>query len=332
MDSEPCESEQNVEGQGTLANVGPGDAPCRQSHPMCLGAQHDAPPAHYAELAGPRYRIDTIAFSGMKPKWTGKAMIFEGRGPGREIDVRARQRGTRAEIGLRAARESLLARWAGERVYMSVNDYEAGRACEASVCSVAGTLTMPQEERVWELAELIESAAEVWLEPGTCRVSRVDFARDVRLPFWPEMFGTWGALLLSQHIGRFELYAGRSRGLTLFGVAGCDRVRIYHKGMETKVKHKLTSVPEALRDVWRVEAQLRRGQLPEECRSGVGAVKEARVMAAPTEDDRHPRKLPTLATLVTRRVDGLLVEGGFADLVPGRGAGSEVETVTKAGQ
>ena len=83
----------------------------------------------------------------------------------------------------------------------------------------------------------------------------------------------------------------------------------------------MSATLEDLRGAHEAVAELRRGQIPDASRESLQALREARGEAMPTENNPRPRKLPALVTLITRYVDGLLVDSGLGDLVPGQGGG-----------
>jgi len=216
-------------------------------------------------------------------------------------------------------------------------DKPKGRTIGVSTCTGLGTPIMPFGDDAWAFLEVAEGAAETYLG-RRWRVSRVDFSRDVRIP---------GAIAyVKEHARRaaasglqVEVYiSDRRLGFTCLGVAGGDRLRVYHKGLEAVAKFGWTRMDERLADVVRVELQLRKGQLDERQRKKVEALRTARVEPEPREDDiptiglkpapghgikrchlwamRRDRQ-PQRALEATEAVDRFLIEQGLVEMALG---------------
>lgn len=216
-------------------------------------------------------------------------------------------------------------------------DKPNGRSIGVSTCTALGTPIMPFGEHAWAFLEIAEAAAEKYLA-GRWQVARVDLSRDVRIPNSIEY--------LKEHVRRVvasglqvEAYiSDRRLGFTCLGVAGGDRLRVYHKGLETVVKFGWCQMDEHLADLVRVELQLRKGQLDEKQRKNVATLRTARVEPEPREDDiptmrlkpaqghgikrrhlwamkrdRHPQR----AVEATTAVDRFLVDQGLGELALG---------------
>ena len=196
---------------------------------------------------------------------------------------------------------------------------------------------MPFAEHAWEFLALAEANAFEYLS-GKRQISRVDFARDVRV-LNSGRFLTEAARGAANCGHQVEIHIKeRQLGMTYLAVAGGDRLRIYHKGLETMKKFGSALMDRRLANVIRVELQLRKGQLDERLRTDIRALQTARVERAPAETDipvmklkpapghrirrrhlfamnrdRHPQRVIE----ATEAVDRFLAEQGLDQLIPG---------------
>lgn len=215
-------------------------------------------------------------------------------------------------------------------------DRGKGRVIGTSSCTGLETPTMPFGEHAWMFLEIVEAAADAYLRRGW-EVSRVDFARDVRVQDSQAYLLDYVRRAASTGNPGAAYFEERKLGVTFIGVAGGDRLRIYHKGLEAQRKFGWGRMGR-MADVVRVELQLRRGQLDKELRGSVRSVRVARVAREPREDDipvirlkpspghgirrrhlwcmrrdRHPRR----AIKATEDVDRFLLEQELDRLLPG---------------
>lgn len=163
-------------------------------------------------------------------------------------------------------------------------DKAKGRTIGIGSCTALGTPIMPFGDHAWEFLEVAEAAAEKYLA-GRWQIARVDLSRDVRIPNSVEYVKEHARRVVASGL-QVEVYiSDRRLGFTCLGVAGGDRLRVYHKGLETVAKFGWTRMNEHLADVVRVELQLRKGQLDERQRKNVATLRTARVEPEPREDD-----------------------------------------------
>jgi len=215
-------------------------------------------------------------------------------------------------------------------------DFKKGRVISVSSCTGLGTPTMPFADHAWSYLELVEANASEYLSAGW-RLARADFARDVIVPnsivYLRDVIAEATATTHQIETHR----KSRQLGVTFLGVAGGDRLRIYHKGLEHMNKHKRQTMAASVKDVVRVELQLRKGQLDERHQKGVSALRTARVEREPTEHDpkvmrlkpapghriqrRHLHamkrdRLPQRAVEATNAVNAFLLDLGLDRLLP----------------
>jgi hypothetical protein len=214
-------------------------------------------------------------------------------------------------------------------------DKPKGRTIGISTCTALGTPIMPFGDDAWQFLEVAEGAAETYLAKRW-QISRVDFSRDVRIPDSVAYLREQARKAAASGL-QVEVYiSDRRLGFTYLGVAGGDRLRVYHKGLEAVAKFEWRD--KRLADVVRVELQLRKGQLDERQRKDVATLRTARVEPEPTEDDiptiglkpasghgikrRHlwamkRDRQPQRAVEATEAVDRFLVDQGLVELVLG---------------
>jgi len=215
-------------------------------------------------------------------------------------------------------------------------DFKKGRVISVSSCTGLGTPTMPFGDHAWTYLELVEANASEYLSAGW-RLARADFARDVIVP---DSIAYLRDVIVRATASSHQIEAhrkSRQLGVTILGVAGGDRLRIYHKGLEHMNKHQSRRMVGALKDVVRVELQLRKGQLDERQQKGVTALRTARVEHEPTENEpkvmrlkpapghriqrRHLHamkrdRLPQRAVEATNAVNTFLLDLGLDRLLP----------------
>ncbi|MEE8104222.1 MAG: hypothetical protein V3T86_01660 [Planctomycetota bacterium] len=220
---------------------------------------------------------------------------------------------------------------------LPIFDRTKGRTISVSTCTGLATPLLPFADDAWAFLGIVEAAADEHLARGW-KIARVDFARDLRVPN--------SIAWLKDAIRRaantdlpIEAYRMTDRlGITFPGVAGGDRLRIYHKGLESKHKYAMPFMDSRVADVIRVELQLRKGQLDERQRVNVQALQTARVEPEPRETDAQVIRLkPMYGRKVRKRhlyamnrdwrgrrvheateaVDCFLMEQGFDQLLPG---------------
>jgi len=254
-----------------------------------------------ASSRSPRLVPDTIEFSGQKPynrPWTRGKVEWASR----------------------------TARWGQAEVV--VWDYRHGRAVRASSCTLTQSPTMPPEDYAWDVFEELEGLLALELVPGY-QVSRLDLSRDVVVADDVGII-TAAARALVWTGEPCCTYLQWPRALGVLGFpAGLDRLRVYHKGAETAKGAGLVTIPEALKHVIRVEAQLRKAQLPEAVRRHPEGSQDARGGASlirrlqserwrpdPTEIEPQPRLEAAMPRWVTKVVDAWLQVHGLAALVP----------------
>lgn len=225
----------------------------------------------------------------------------------------------------------------GWAIRMPCFDRPRGRLIGTSSCTGLETPVMPFADHAWQFMELAEAMADEYLSHGW-QISRVDFARDLRVP---------DSIEFLKEAGRSSTRSGyqvevhlkeRQLGVTYLGAADGDRLRIYHKGLETTKKFGFPRMPATLADVIRVELQLRKGQLDDRVRTDVRALQTVRVKPEPTEADipvmrtkpargqgirrRHLHcmnrdRRPQRAIEATEAVDRFLIEQQLDRLIPG---------------
>ena len=166
----------------------------------------------------------------------------------------------------------------------------------------------------------------------------MDFARDLRIPGSRPYLKAQARHAVQSGLPVVVYLTERQLGFTYMGVAGGDRLRIYHKGLEAAKKFGWDRMPLWLADVVRVELQLRKGQLDDKLREDVRTLQTARVERAPQESDVPVMKVkPSRGHGLRRRhlgamkrdwhsprcveateaVDQFLGEQGLDQLIPG---------------
>ena len=220
----------------------------------------------------------------------------------------------------------------GWELQVPCRDKPRGRLVSISTCTGLQTPTMPYTVDAWAFLTVIEAVPQRYIENP--RIARVDFARDL----YVHDSVAYLRAMIEKAVTSDEIEIhkkGRQLGITYLGVAGADRLRIYHKGLEFAKKHNRPSVSPVLKDVVRVELQYRKGQLADEQRVDINALRNVRVRPEPSESDvptirtrtrwrGRSQTLPQKALEATEAAERFLEAHGYSRLGRGFPAGNDV--------
>lgn len=193
---------------------------------------------------------------------------------------------------------------------LDVHGFAFGAHVQASSCSLLGEVRMPEAKRALEVLEEAEAMADGLFREGSMHLSRVDLARDIDVPEADVLILEAGGREACRR--RASVFGEPRRlGVTFFELPWCDRVRVYHKGIETREKRRYTRVPADLAECWRTEVQLRTATIPEPVRGSLAEFWKNRWRrdGVGSLEERMP-------VYVRHLLDAFLVGAGLACLVP----------------